>query len=43
MTRKDIVREARLRYPKTKPMNYLNEGKVIGFIEGANWIQNQNN
>ncbi len=39
MTRKEIITEGRKRYPKSKPMNYLDEGKVLGFVEGAMWMK----
>ena len=39
MTQKEITIEALKRYPVTKPMNYLHEGKRMGFIKGAMWMQ----
>ena len=39
MNKKDIIEEACKRYPSSKPMNYITEGKKMGFVEGALWMK----
>jgi len=41
MTREEIIKESRKRHPKIKPINYLQEGRAMGFVEGALWMQQQ--
>lgn len=43
MNRNEIIKESRKRHPVTKPMNYFQEGKQMGFVEGALWMQQQIN
>ena len=37
ITKEDIIKEARERFPTSKPRNYFNEGQRTGFIKGALW------
>jgi hypothetical protein len=39
MNKVEITKEARKRHPTTKPMNYFEEGRAMGFVEGAEWMQ----
>jgi hypothetical protein len=43
MKKEEIRQEALNRFPRSKPLNYLNEGKIIGFQQGALWINELSN
>jgi len=38
MTKAEIIKESQKRHPQLEPMNYLQEGQRMGFVEGARWV-----
>ena len=39
LSKDGAIKEARRRYPISKPRNYYEEGKVMGFVEGVQWLK----